>query len=107
MESQQGAQTDRDVQVALIMLPILCSELTFILDREVQRGNLVDSVLEHAYEKCDRLVSLKRPFGAYYEDDACPNVITTIDNDPHYPVGKTYYCREHRHAIFGPQTWRR
>lgn len=84
----------------------VCVDLTFILDRELARSNEIESVIEHAYEKCDLLISLSRSFGAYYEDEAGPDVETLIDADPHYPAGKTYYCPTHRHAIFGPQTWR-
>lgn len=86
----------------------LCPHIEPIGDRELREGNEVESVLENAYAKVDLLVMLKRPFHAYYEDQIdTSRVIVSYDTDPHYPVGKSYFCEEHRQAIFGPQEFRR
>lgn len=85
----------------------LCSHLEMIRDREIERGNEIESVAERPFERCDLFVSLKRPFGSSYEELVEPEAVSADTNtDPHYPVGKSYYCREDRHAIFAPQQLR-
>jgi hypothetical protein len=87
---------------------VLCQHLTAIRDEEIGRGNEIDSVVEREFENVDLLVMLKKPFGAYYEDFSDPRAVSAdVNTDPHYPVGKSYYCREHRQAIFAPQEMRR
>ena len=79
-----------------------------IRDREFARGNQVESVWEGAFTNCDLVVALRRPFGAYYEDEIDGTVVSaSMNTDPHYPVGKSYYCRRDRHALFAPQQFRR
>lgn len=86
----------------------LCADLSTIRDRELARGNQVESVTEEAFEHCDLIVALKQPFGAYYEDEIDETVVSAdINTDPHYPVGKSYYCQRDRHALFAPQQMRR
>lgn len=86
----------------------LCLDLSVIRDRELARGNEIDGVSEREFVNCDLLISLKKPFGEYYEEILALGVVSAdVNVDPHYPIGKSYYCRRDRHAIFAPQQTKR
>ena len=69
----------------------LCSDLSVIRDRELARGNEIERVSEGEFVNCDLLISLKNPFGEYYEEILALGVVRAgVNVDPHYPIGKSY-----------------
>lgn len=87
--------------------PHVCSHLQFIVEGELERGNRIESIAEEAFDRCDLLVIFAGPFGAYYEESVPRDVQMDIKTDPHYPVGKSFFCTTHRQALFAPQEHRR
>jgi hypothetical protein len=79
----------------------ICGHLQYILDNEIKSGNEVKQVFKDSFERCELLIILKRRFSKEYEKEKLPkDVKMHIDNDPHYPIGKGYYCIKHKHDIF-------
>ena len=85
----------------------ICSHLEPIVARELRDGNAISSVTTREYANCDLLIQLQRPFARYYEPDLPSNVTGHTNSDPHYPVGKGYFCSIDRHDVFAPQELRR
>jgi hypothetical protein len=93
--------------VALMTGEDVCQHLEAIIARELDHGNAIASVSTKEYANCDLLVVLRKPFTAHYENDVPSSVTGYVNSDPHYPLGKGYFCSIDRHEVFAPQVLRR
>ena len=80
---------------------MLCEHLQPILDLEIDGGNKIRETHRDAYERCELLLELQKPFSRLHDRGAA-EVTADVNRDPHYPIGKSYYCTIHRQAIYAP-----
>jgi len=79
----------------------ICDDLEFILKNELQNGNCIKKIYKNTFENCDLLVVLEKKFTKNYEIEKIPNHVKVhTDKDPHYLIGKGYFCNKHKHDLF-------
>jgi hypothetical protein len=81
-------------------LPQVCEHLAPILSHELAAGNEIQQVSTDAFERCRLFVILKAGFHAEHGQFAAgAGIKDGINRDPHYPVGRSFYCGVHQHAL--------
>ncbi|MDA3799122.1 MAG: hypothetical protein PF692_08590 [Kiritimatiellae bacterium] len=86
------------------LTPLRCGQLKRILDQELLENNTVKHTSNATWQRCQTMVVLRTRFSRLYENEADfgEDLEMDVNKDPHYPVGKSYYCPIHEEALIAP-----